>query len=59
MQALMDSVNLEHEIFASGDEFLEKITEQRPGCLVLDIRMPGLGAVSYTHLTLPTKEDEC
>ena len=28
MQALMDSVNLEHEIFASGDEFLEKITEQ-------------------------------
>ena len=42
MQALMDSVNLEHEIFASGDEFLEKITEQRPGCLVLDIRMPGL-----------------
>ena len=40
MQALMDSVNLDHEIFASGDEFLEKISEQRPGCLVLDIRMP-------------------
>ena len=42
MQALMDSVNLEHEIFESGDEFLGKITEQRPGCLVLDIRMPGM-----------------
>ena len=41
----MDSVNLDHEIFASGDEFLEKITEQRPGCLVLDIRMPGLGGL--------------
>jgi RNA polymerase sigma factor (sigma-70 family) len=45
MQALMDSVNLDHEIFESGDEFLEKITEQRPGCLVLDIRMPGLGGL--------------
>ena len=45
MQALMDSVNLPHEIFASGAEFLEKVTDQRPGCLVLDIRMPGLGGL--------------
>ena len=45
MQALMDSANLGHEIFESGDEFLEKVTEQRPGCLVLDIRMPGLGGL--------------
>jgi RNA polymerase sigma factor (sigma-70 family) len=45
MQALMDSVNLAHEIFASADEFLEKVTGQRPGCLVLDIRMPGLGGL--------------
>jgi RNA polymerase sigma factor (sigma-70 family) len=45
MQALMDSVNIEHEIFSSGDEFLESAAEQRPGCLVLDIRMPGLGGL--------------
>jgi two-component system response regulator FixJ len=45
MQALMDSVNIEHEIYASGDEFLESAVEQRPGCLVLDIRMPGLGGL--------------
>lgn len=45
MQALMDSVNLDHEIFGSGDEFLAKMAEQRPGCLVLDIRMPGLGGL--------------
>ena len=43
MQALMDSVNVQHEIYGSGDEFLEKVEEHRPGCLVLDIRMPGLG----------------
>ena len=45
MAALMDSVNLQHEIFESADEFLEKVTGQRPGCLVLDIRMPGLGGL--------------
>jgi FixJ family two-component response regulator len=45
MQALMDSVNIKHEIFASGDEFLEGVDDQRPGCLVLDIRMPGLGGL--------------
>lgn len=45
MAALMDSVNMQHEIFESADEFLEKVAEQRPGCLVLDIRMPGLGGL--------------
>lgn len=45
MQALMDSINLKHEIYSSGDEFLEKVSEKRAGCLVLDIRMPGLGGL--------------
>ncbi|NIV17911.1 MAG: response regulator [Woeseiaceae bacterium] len=45
MQALMDSVNVAHEIYSSGDEFLEKVGGSRPGCLVLDIRMPGLGGL--------------
>lgn len=45
MQALLESVNLDHEIFCSGDEFLEQADEQRAGCLVLDIRMPGLGGL--------------
>jgi RNA polymerase sigma factor (sigma-70 family) len=45
MQALMDSVNLQHEIFASADEFLQQESQHRAGCLVLDIRMPGLGGL--------------
>jgi FixJ family two-component response regulator len=45
MQALMESVDQPHEIFASADEFLAKEIYQRPGCLVLDIRMPGLGGL--------------
>ena len=52
MQALMDSVNVEHEIFASGDEFLEGVDDHRAGCLVLDIRMPGLGGLELQEVLL-------
>ncbi|MEM9207650.1 MAG: response regulator transcription factor [Pseudomonadota bacterium] len=45
MQALLESVDLEHEIFSSGNEFLQHVQKERPGCLVLDIRMPGLGGL--------------
>ncbi|MEO1201661.1 MAG: response regulator transcription factor [Pseudomonadota bacterium] len=45
MQALMDSVGLSHEIFGSGDDFLAAVDDERAGCLVLDIRMPGLGGL--------------
>lgn len=45
MQALMDSVDIEHEIFSSADEFLAGESPERAGCLVLDIRMPGTGGL--------------
>lgn len=45
MQALLESVNLKHEIFGSADEFLQDEEQHRSGCLVLDIRMPGLGGL--------------
>ena len=45
MKALLDSVGLPCEVFASADEFLDKVADRRPGCLVLDIRMPGLGGL--------------
>lgn len=42
---LMDSVGLRVAEFASGEEFLEAITPQHPGCVVLDLRMPKLGGL--------------
>ena len=45
MQALLASVDLDCEVFASADDFLDKRHDARPGCLVLDIRMPGLGGL--------------
>lgn len=37
---LIRSVGFEVEAFASADEFLTRMREIRPGCVVLDIRMP-------------------
>jgi RNA polymerase sigma factor (sigma-70 family) len=45
MKALLDSVDLPCEVFASADEFLKKNSGPRAGCLVLDIRMPGLSGL--------------
>jgi len=55
MQALMESVNLVHQIFGSADEFLENVADQQPGCLVLDIRMPGLGGLELQEELIKRK----
>lgn len=41
---LFASVNLASEAFASGEEFLASYQLGRPGCLMVDMRMPGLSA---------------
>jgi FixJ family two-component response regulator len=45
MELLMRSVGLDYEIFHSADDFLTGFSDDKPGCLVLDIRMPGLGGL--------------
>ena len=38
---LFASVGRASETFANGEEFKEHIDPSRPGCLILDVRMPG------------------
>jgi FixJ family two-component response regulator len=52
MQLLLRSVKLSAEIFASADQFLDQYDVSRPGCLVLDIRMPGLGGLELQERLL-------
>lgn len=52
MQLLLRSVGRAAETFASGDEFLDQYDSARPGCLVLDIRMPGLGGMELQERLL-------
>jgi len=45
MELLMRSVGLDYQIFHSADDFLSGYSNDRAGCLVLDIRMPGMGGL--------------
>lgn len=42
LRLLMRSVGLKTETFASAQEFLGAYDPSRPGCLILDVRMPGM-----------------
>ncbi len=41
----MESVGLKIETFASAQEFLNAYDPSRPGCLVTDVRMPGMSGI--------------
>lgn len=45
LKLLMDSVGLAAETFASAQEYLDQFDAHRFGCLVLDIRMPGMSGL--------------
>jgi len=42
---LLDSVGLQAEFYASAPAFLEAFEPERPGCLVLDVRMPEMSGL--------------
>ena len=42
---LLESVSLPVETFATAQEFLDAYTDDRAGCLVLDVRLPGMSGL--------------
>ena len=47
LKSLIRSVGLEVEGFASGQEFLDFSRPDVPGCLVLDVRLPGISGLDF------------
>jgi len=45
MGLLLESVGYQCEVYGSADEFLAAVDATSPGCLVLDIRMPGMSGL--------------
>jgi FixJ family two-component response regulator len=45
LRLLVKSVGLPVRVFASAQEFLPAYDAQQPGCLILDIRMPGMSGL--------------
>ena len=44
---LLESVGIASETFASTEDFLNGWTSERRGCLVLDVRLPGMTGVEF------------
>ncbi len=59
LAALIQSMDVEVECYASGQEFLDNYSQSRPGCVVLDLRMPQtngldvLDELSARHIHVP------
>lgn len=49
MGNLLDSIGIESLAFGSAQEFLNATLPDRPGCFVLDVRMPGLSGLDLQH----------
>jgi FixJ family two-component response regulator len=47
LEDLVGSIGLQVRAFASPQEFLESKQADSPGCLVLDIRLPGMSGLSF------------
>jgi FixJ family two-component response regulator len=50
LEELLNSVGIESMSFSSPQEVLDAELPDRPGCLVLDVRMPGLSGLDLQHL---------
>ena len=50
MKLLLKSVGLPAVAYASAQEFLENHDPQQPGCVVLDVRMPGMSGLELQQL---------
>src|SRR5271166_1887181 len=47
IKGVVRSVGLRAETFASTQDFLRKWQPDRPSCLVLDVRLPGLSGLDF------------
>jgi FixJ family two-component response regulator len=45
LQFLLGSMGLKSQTYLSADEFLHAYDPRRPGCLLLDVRMPGMSGL--------------
>lgn len=49
---LLDSVQLTSRTFATAQDFLDQYPEGSSGCIVMDVRMPGLSGISAQKVLL-------
>jgi FixJ family two-component response regulator len=59
LKSLIRSVGLQVELFSSAQDFLKSKRPDAPGCLVLDVRLPGISGLEFQrnladrHIAIP------
>ena len=54
---LLESVGLTVQAFSTAGQFLEEYDPDQPGCLVLDVRMPGQSGLDVQRLLISAGHD--
>lgn len=49
LDRLINAIGFNAKVFASAQEFLDSYDSSEPGCLVLDVRMPGMSGLGLQH----------
>ena len=57
LNRLLESIGLPCETFASGADFLERLTDGATGCVLLDVRMPGLSGLDVQQRMIAEGND--
>ncbi|MDA3808328.1 MAG: response regulator [Thiomicrorhabdus sp.] len=57
LEWLLESVNLTTQLFKDGQDFLDTFTTGLPGCVVLDVRMPGINGMDLHQLIKQIDKD--
>jgi FixJ family two-component response regulator len=47
LEGLLASVGHEVRLFASAPEFMQAVRKDAPGCLLLDVRLPGMSGLAF------------
>src|ERR1700736_2212000 len=55
IKLLLESIGLEVELFGSAQEFLPRGPTKGPGCLILDVRLPGVSGLDFQRQLSETK----
>ena len=51
LRDLFDSAGIQSRSYASAEEFIESLTSKMPGCVLLDVRLPGMSGMElHAHL---------
>ncbi len=59
LSRLLGAIGVSTETYASGLDFLSKYAGERPGCLIADVRMPGMSGLDLMlelrrrHIEIP------